>query len=133
MKVTSISHDIATYSDECVDKVWELDGKRHREGGPAVELADGSRSWWINGKLHRADGPAIENINGNKQWYVDGRRQRVGGPAVEDANGDREWWLNGEWFDGVGFLLDMGIGIIKWDWLPVVLVVDGFEFGGDCV
>ena len=44
----------------------------HREDGPAIEDADGSKEWWVNGKLHREDGPAIEYANGTKAWYVNG-------------------------------------------------------------
>lgn len=36
-------------------------GERHREDGPAVEYADGSKYWYQNGELHREDGPAIED------------------------------------------------------------------------
>ena len=50
------------------DKSWYLNGKRHREDGPAIEWADGDKSWWLNGKLHREDGPAIERANGDKYW-----------------------------------------------------------------
>ena len=32
------------------DKVWYLNGKRHREDGPAFEGADGSKAWWLNGE-----------------------------------------------------------------------------------
>ena len=49
-------------------KVW------HRENGPAIEYADGSKSWWQNGLLHRTDGPAIEWPSGNKAWYINGVR-----------------------------------------------------------
>jgi len=52
-------------------KSWYLDGKYHREDGPAVEWADGSNFWYLNGKLHREDGPAIEYPNGDKCWYLD--------------------------------------------------------------
>jgi len=31
-------------------KAWYLNGKRHREDGPAVELANGDKSWYLNGK-----------------------------------------------------------------------------------
>jgi hypothetical protein len=31
-------------------KYWHLDGKRHREDGPAEEWADGSKYWWLNGE-----------------------------------------------------------------------------------
>ena len=30
---------------------WYLNGKRHREDGPANEWADGTKSWWVNGNL----------------------------------------------------------------------------------
>ena len=46
----------------------------HREDGPAIEYADGSKSWWINGKHHREDGPAIEREDGYKAWYINGKR-----------------------------------------------------------
>ena len=45
---------------------------RHREDGPAVELADGSKAWYSNGKRHREDGPAVEYPDGHKVWYLDG-------------------------------------------------------------
>uniref|UniRef100_A0A6M3IZ61 Uncharacterized protein n=1 Tax=viral metagenome TaxID=1070528 RepID=A0A6M3IZ61_9ZZZZ len=32
------------------DKYWYLNGKRHREGGPAVESAKGTKLWYLNGK-----------------------------------------------------------------------------------
>ena len=55
-------------------KAWYLNGKRHREDGPAVEYANGDKSWWLNGKLHREDGPAVEYANGSKSWYLSGER-----------------------------------------------------------
>jgi hypothetical protein len=36
------------------------------------EDADGNKSWWLNGKLHREDGPAIEDADGDKLWYLNG-------------------------------------------------------------
>jgi hypothetical protein len=51
-------------------KEWYLDGKIHREDGPAVEWVNGSKEWWLNGKLHREDGPAIERADGHKEWYL---------------------------------------------------------------
>ena len=29
-------------------KAWSLNGKRHREDGPAVEGSDGSKFWYLN-------------------------------------------------------------------------------------
>ena len=51
---------------------WLLNGKLHREDGPAVEGADGSKSWLLNGKLHREDGPAVECVDGTKSWWLNG-------------------------------------------------------------
>ena len=47
--------------------------QRHREDGPAIEFADGSKEWYLNGKRHREDGPAIENADGYKHWYLNGK------------------------------------------------------------
>jgi hypothetical protein len=77
------------------NRYWYLNGKLHREDGPAVETYDGSRYWWLNGKQHREDGPAIEYADGTRCWYLNGKRHREDGPAIEYANGNREWWLNG--------------------------------------
>ena len=46
--------------------------------------------------LHREDGPAIEYADGTKHWFIDGKRHREDGPAVECANGDKEWYLHGK-------------------------------------
>ena len=42
----------------------------HREDGPAVEGANGSKYWCLNGKRHREDGPAIEYVGGTKEWFL---------------------------------------------------------------
>ena len=44
----------------------------HREDGPAVELANGTKQWHINGKLHRLDGPAMVTYFGRNEWHIDG-------------------------------------------------------------
>lgn len=77
-------------------KTWYLNGKRHREDGPAVEDADGSKKWYLKGKLHRESGPAVEYADGTKHWYLNGELHRESGPAVEFADGYKEWYLNGE-------------------------------------
>ena len=50
------------------------DDQLHREDGPAIEWADGSRFWYRNGKLHREEGPAVEWADGSLQWFLDGKR-----------------------------------------------------------
>ena len=56
------------------DKCWYLNGKYHREDGPAFECANGTKEWRLNGNLHREDGPAVEYANGDKSWYLNGKR-----------------------------------------------------------
>ena len=67
----------------------------HREAGPAVEWADGSKFWYQNGIRHREDGPAVDAANGYKEWHLHGKLHRTDGPAVIHEDGAKEWWLNG--------------------------------------
>ncbi len=59
-------------TDTFGNKYWYLNGKLHREDGPACEYTDGNKSWWKNGQRHREDGPAIEYYDGTKYWYLNG-------------------------------------------------------------
>jgi hypothetical protein len=34
---------------------------------------DGTKEWFLNGKRHREDGPACEYASGNKFWYLNGK------------------------------------------------------------
>jgi len=62
-----------TVDDEGTIRWYNENGQQHREDGPAIEWADGTKSWWINGRRHREDGPAIEHAkNGDKEWYING-------------------------------------------------------------
>ena len=81
------------------DKEWWLNGKRHREDGPAVEWDNGNKEWWLNGELHREDGPAFDYVDGDKAWWLNGKLHREDGPAFEWANGDKAWYLNHEEVD----------------------------------
>ena len=60
-------------------------------------LAWGLAKFYGRSKFHREDGPAIEWANGTKNWYVNGKRHREDGPAVECANGEKEWCINDEY------------------------------------
>jgi hypothetical protein len=55
-------------------KSWYLNGKFHREDGPAIEWSDGTKSWWLNGNRHREDGPAFECSDGYKAWWLNDKR-----------------------------------------------------------
>lgn len=62
---------------------WLLNGKYHREDGPANQYwyENGQKEyegWYLVGKKHREDGSAIQS------WYEDGQKEY------------EFWWLNGE-------------------------------------
>jgi len=89
----NITYDIIEYSDG--GKYWYLNGKLHREDGPADESLSGNRRWYKNGLLHRDDGPAIIYYNGERVWFKNGLYHRDNGPAIELYNGSKEYWYNG--------------------------------------
>jgi len=60
--------------DNGMRKYFNKAGQRHREDGPAIEWANGSKFWFINDQRHREDGPAIEWADGSKFWWINGRR-----------------------------------------------------------
>jgi hypothetical protein len=60
--------------DEFGNIFWHKPGTNeyHREGGPAIEWADGADLWYVDNVLHRENGPAIEYNNGEKYWFLNG-------------------------------------------------------------
>ena len=82
-----------TYPDGT--QVWYLNGKRHREDGPAVISPNGTQYWFLNGKRHRKDGPAYIGSDGSQYWYLNGKLHREDGPAYIGSNGSQKWYLNG--------------------------------------
>lgn len=61
--------------DDNGDKFYYKDKEMtilHREDGPAIEFASGSKVWYLNGKAHCEDGPAAEWANGDKEWHLNG-------------------------------------------------------------
>jgi hypothetical protein len=75
-------------------KLWLLNGKLHRENGPAVEHPWGTKCWFQNGLLHRVGGPAVEDSNGTTSWYRSGLLHREDGPAIEGRDGIKMWYVN---------------------------------------
>ena len=69
-------------------------GESHREDGPSVECANGTKEWYKNGERHREDGPAIEYEEGSKAWFKNGKLHREDGPAVDYISGRKEYWYN---------------------------------------
>ena len=60
---------------------------------------NGDKAYYLNGKLHREDGPAVENSNGDKEYYLKGKLHREDGPAVENSDGYKEYYLKGKEVD----------------------------------
>src|ERR1700691_1630919 len=50
--------------------VYYLNGKRHREDGPAFIWGDGTVFYYLNGSLHREDGPAIIWDDGRMEYFI---------------------------------------------------------------
>ena len=77
---------------------YDADGKPHRDGGPAVEYADGTTFWYQHGEVHRDGGPAAEFPDGAKTWYQHGQLHRDDGPAIESPDGGEVYFVHGvEW------------------------------------
>ena len=97
--------DKSTEIDSLGNKIWKNDkGECHREDGPAIEYANGSKHWLINGEFHREDGPAIEDPNGFKVWYVNGKLHRLDGPAYEGTDGTKQYYIDGKKYNRPNFV-----------------------------
>lgn len=55
---------------------------------------DGSKEYWVDGRLHREDGPAIDYVNGTQYWYKHGKLHREDGPAIMWWDGRQYWFLD---------------------------------------
>lgn len=92
---------------------WYIDGKRHREDGPA--MTQGTSEWWFyKGKQHREDGPAYTTtwktgqiIRTDHAWYLNDKRARLGDyptwikTSVDATTGDvvekeENWHVDGK-------------------------------------
>jgi len=67
--------------------------------GPYIHIDKHGSKYYYKDKamtiFHREDGPAVEFANGSKSWYINDKRHREDGPAIEWSDGDKEWWING--------------------------------------
>ena len=85
-------YKVKVYSDRT--EWFNLEGKLHREDGPAVECSNGYKSYYLNGKRHRENGPAVEIKDGFKFYYINDKRHREDGPAMEYENGHKDYYIN---------------------------------------
>ena len=86
-------YEYKTLFGDIVKEYW-VNGKLHREDGPARSYSSGTYYWFLNGKLHRLDGPAIILLDGCKKYYQYGNLHRLDGPAIETKY-YIEYWING--------------------------------------
>ena len=94
MRKVMKEYKVKVYSDKT--EWFNLEGKRHRDDGPAIEYADGTKIWYKEGERHRDDGPACEYADGDKYWYKEGKVHRDDGPACEYVNGNKFWYKDGK-------------------------------------
>jgi len=97
---------------------YEIEGKLHREGGPARCWSTGLQEWFINNKYHNESGPAkFYNLNAY-EWWLNGVRHRDDGPAVVSQHAE-EWFQHGRHHreDGPAYTWDFGNGTIIQEWL----------------
>jgi hypothetical protein len=71
------------------------DGKKYE-----VEIYyDGRVDWFLNGKFHREKGPAYYyERDGYKAWYQNNYAHRLDGPAAVWEDGIKHWRINDEYF-----------------------------------
>ena|ERR1700691_3109733 len=74
--------------------IYYLNGKCHREDGPAIIHPDGSIFYYLNGKCHREDGPAAIWNDGTVFYYLNGKRHREDGPAAIWNDGTVFYYIN---------------------------------------
>ena len=66
-----ITYEVRVYENG--DKRWRLNGKPHREDGPAIEYANGNKYWYLNGvALTEAEFNARQNNCEGKVVEIDG-------------------------------------------------------------
>lgn len=74
----------------CGDIFHLEDGFLHNEDGPSIEYANGTKWWMLNGKLHRDNGPAIIDKKEIVGYWINGE------PATEEEikNIKRNKWID---------------------------------------
>jgi len=55
------------------DTPEELTESEEESSKSVMEINEyGTKCWFLDGKLHREDGPAVDYISGYKYWYLNG-------------------------------------------------------------
>jgi hypothetical protein len=59
---------IATVGLDGIAEWRDVEGRLHRDGGPARVHPSGREEWFRHGRLHRDDGPAVVHANGSVKY-----------------------------------------------------------------
>ena len=80
-----------------ITRTWRLRGCRgmiHRAHGPAIIRSNGDEEYYLNGKRHRENGPAwISSIAKTETWFWHGKIHRENGPAEIVKNFKEVWYF----------------------------------------
>jgi hypothetical protein len=86
----------------CIHPSIVIDPSYHHGPGIAIDEHGSLFYYRVNSdnfcELHREGGPAIEYANGGTAWYIDGHPHRLDGPAVE-VESYCDWYFNGEYIE----------------------------------
>jgi hypothetical protein len=63
-KLPNVGKNVGNYDDVNIIKL--------PNGGQSREYSSGNKYWLLNGKRHREDGPAVEWADGDKEWCING-------------------------------------------------------------
>jgi hypothetical protein len=98
---------------------WMVNGKYHREDGPAIISPDGTAHWMINGKHHRENGPAyvgfISGRNWELKWIKNGVLNRYPEPAVVSYADTPVFYYNGKRVSNLEGLRTLEKTGVKWE------------------
>jgi hypothetical protein len=75
---------------------WKVNGKLHREDGPAIERTNGDRFYYKNGRIHRDGGEPAVITDIYVMWCKDGQYHREDGPAIQYNDGDCQYFIGGK-------------------------------------
>lgn len=87
--------DGPAYTCDNGEQVWYQHGRRHREGGPA-QIDGVGETWYRHGVVHRDGGPARIYKGGGETWLQNGKPHRDGAPATTMPDGSEFWYQHGD-------------------------------------
>lgn len=97
-------------------RTWYVDGKWHREDGPARIWPDDHKEWWFNNAMHREDGPAKEWPSGVKEWFLHGKC----------VFSEEEWFESN--FNWLGYSIDEQSSLFIEEIVKVIEPIKKFHF-----